>query len=57
MEARADTGVPFLIDRLLTMPFVGVIGALDGDATGGSVDALRPLCVPGNGFFVAVDMM
>jgi hypothetical protein len=49
--------VPFLIDRLRATPFVGVVGALEGDAPGGSVDALRPLGAPGNGFFAAADII
>ena len=59
IEARAERGVPFLIERLRATPFeVGVVGEdRDGDAPGGSVEALRPPAVPDKGFFVAADIL
>ena len=69
MAARADTGVPPLIERLRATPFVALddgvgerAGARDGGADdagddAGSVDGLLPLAVPAGGFFVAVDIL
>jgi hypothetical protein len=63
IAARAETGVPPLIDRLRATPFavadegVGArAGARDGDVDVGSVEGLRPVGVPAGGFFVAADI-
>ena len=64
IAARAETGVPPRIDRLLATPFavaeVGVearAGARDGDVAVGSVEGLRPVGVPAaGGFLVAADI-
>lgn len=64
MAARADTGVPPLIDRLRATPFCVVVdgvgdrtGVRDGDEPGGSVDGLRPPVVLVIGFFVTADIL